>query len=78
MAATVTLSDNQIVDLVRQLDDEAKAKILRELLRSGPVEARVSRNESHLRELFSARGLDFDKMTPDEIEAVINEIADGQ
>jgi len=71
---TLTLSDEQVLALVRQLPDERRAWLLRELLQDQwPVWVELSAyGAERARALAASRGLDWDNMTEDEREALVD------
>ena len=73
---TLTLSDKQVVDLVKQLPPEAKQSVLEALIGERELwwDLTLSRNEDRLRDLASGRGLNWDNMPEEEREAFIDQI----
>ncbi len=73
---TIQLSDEQVLELVKQLPFEQKMELLR-YLRSVWEEAWLelaNHGQERAREVARQRGLDWDAMTEDEREAFIDEI----
>lgn len=73
---TLELSDQQVVELVKQLSPERKRAAL--LALAGDAVARrddrMEFAESRLRKLCQERGLDWDEMTEDQRETFINDL----
>lgn len=73
---TLKLSNEQVVDLIKQLPATDKRAVL-EALGSDPNlwwEIRLAHGEGQLRQLSSQRGLDWDKMTEEEREQFIDNL----
>ncbi|MFO7697612.1 MAG: hypothetical protein R6X16_10720 [Anaerolineae bacterium] len=76
MAETVTLTipESQVVEWVRQLSPEAKLDVLRILVpRLDELEALVDYGSRRIRALAAERGIDWDSVTEDERERLIDE-----
>jgi len=74
--ATVQLTTEQVIDLVRQLPPERKREVLFALAsdsQSSP-EGRMAVAEQQLRRLCDDRGLDWDTMSEDEREALADDL----
>jgi hypothetical protein len=73
---TVELTDEQVLSLVRQLPPvRQRAALL--ALAAGAAERRVERMEyaeTQLRRICAERGLDWDKLSEDEREALIDDL----
>jgi hypothetical protein len=70
------LTDEQVVDLVKQLPPERRRAALLALA-AGTAERRAERiqyAEAQLRAVGAERGLDWDKMSEDEREAFIDDL----
>ena len=72
----VTLTDDQVLDLVKQLPAERKRAALLLLAEEGRAqrEARLAYAETQLRKLCTERGMDWDTMKEDEREAFIDDL----
>jgi hypothetical protein len=75
---TLTVPENQVIELVLQLSPQAKAEALRALLRDSRLEGLIDYGESRLDAEFTARGLDRSRMTPDQVEQTVLDIAEGR
>ncbi len=73
---TLTLSDQQIVDLVKQLPPTAKQTILDVLIAERVLwwDVTVSNSEEKLRKLAQGRGLDWNKLSEDERENFVDDL----
>lgn len=73
---TLTLSDKQVVDLVKQLPPDAKQAVLEALIGERELwwDLTLSRNEERLRNLANERGLAWDEMSEAERESFIDQI----
>jgi len=73
---TLTLSDQQIVDLVKQLPPMAKQTVLDVLLaeREAWWDMTLAKGEEKLRKLARQRGLDWNKMSEDERDNFIDDL----
>lgn len=71
---TLTLSDKQVVELVKQLPPASKQAVLDALIgeRESWWEMTVAQGEERLRKLASQRGLDWDKMPETEREGFVD------
>ena len=74
--AILELSDQQVVGLVRQLSPEQKRAALLTLAEDAARgrEQRVVYAESQIRQLCEKRGLDWDAMSDEEREALIDNL----
>ena len=72
----VELTDEQIVELVRQLPPERKRAVLIALASDSTArrELRMGLAEDGLRNACAQRGRDWDRMTEDEREAFIDDL----
>jgi hypothetical protein len=73
---SIELTDEQVVDLVKQLPAKRKFAALLALADSGAAQRdmRMQHAESQLRSLASARGVEWDAMSEDEREAFIDDL----
>lgn len=73
---TLTLSDQQIVDLVKQLPPISKRAVLDVLIAERELwwDMTLVQGEQKLRELANQRGLDWDKMSEDEREGFVDDL----
>ncbi len=72
---TVELSESQIVEWVQQMSPEAKQEVLRALIpRLDAFEALVDYGSQRIHSLSAERGLDWDGMTEEEREQMIDEL----
>jgi TRAP-type C4-dicarboxylate transport system substrate-binding protein len=73
---TLTLSDQQIVDLVKQLPPAAKQTILDALIteREAWWDMTVAKSEEKMQKLAQGRGLDWNKMSEDEREKFVDDL----
>jgi len=74
--AVLELTKEQIFDLVLQLPTAQKREMLRMLAANGSAD-RVKRQdfaEAQLRRLCAARGLNWDALSPDEREELIDDL----
>lgn len=74
--ATVTLTDEQVVQLVKQLPPQSKRRVLTDLNagRDDWWQASATKGEQDMRRLASARGLNWDTMTETQREALVDDI----
>jgi hypothetical protein len=73
---SVTLTDEQVVDLVRQLSPERRGHVLA-LLAADPTlgrDARMALAQARLRELAARQGRDWDAMPDGEREAFLDDL----
>jgi hypothetical protein len=73
---TLELTDEQVLDLVRQLPPQRQRAALLALA-AGATERRAERMEyaeTQLRRLCTERGLDWDQMSEDEREAFVDDL----
>ena len=71
---TLTLSESQIVEAVRQLSPEGKRAVLKALVPDlDPLEALVAYGSGRVRALCAERGLDWDRRSEDERERLVEE-----
>jgi len=70
------LTEDQVIELVKQLSPERKRAVLLTLAREASLqkEARLEYAEAQLRKLCAERGLSWDTMSEDEREAFIDEL----
>lgn len=72
---TVELTDEQVLDLVKQLPPERQRAALIALAAGGEERAeRRGLAQAQLRLLAAERGLDWDKMTEDQREAFVDDL----
>lgn len=73
---TLTLSDQQVVELVKQLPLTSKQAVLDALMNERELwwNITVLKNEEQLRLIASQRGLNWDTMTDDKREELVDEI----
>lgn len=74
--ATLNLSDQQVVELVKQLPPDTKQMVLDALMAERELwwDITVTKNEESLRKLASQRGLDWDNMPEEKREEFVDEI----
>lgn len=72
----LTLSDQQVIELVKQLPPESKRVVLLELAKESENEHeyRMEYAENQLRNLCTERGLNWDTMSEDERESFIDDL----
>ncbi|MBD2134127.1 hypothetical protein H6F47_17225 [Sphaerospermopsis sp. FACHB-1094] len=72
----LTLSDQQLIELVKQLPPESKRVVLLELAKDSENERelRMEYAENQLRSLCTERGLNWDTMSEDERESFIDDL----
>jgi hypothetical protein len=74
-AITLEVSESQVVEWVQQLSPVAKQSVLRALIpRLDELEALVDYGDQRVRALCAERGLDWDSLTEDERERLIDEL----
>ena len=73
---TVELTDQQVVELVKQLPPDSKRAALFALAAeaAGHRDERMQFDESQIRRVCAERGLDWDKMSEDERESFIDDL----
>lgn len=73
---TLALTDEQVIELVKQLSPERKRAVLMVLAEDAPVQrkARLEYAEEQLRQLCSQRGLNWDAMSEEEREVFIDDL----
>ena len=73
---TVELTDQQVVDLVKQLPPERKREALVALAQDAAArrDERMQFAETQIRRLCAERGLDWDRMPEDDRESFINDM----
>ncbi len=71
---TLTLSDKQVVELVKQLPPKSKQAVLDALAADGDIwwEMTLSQGEEQFRRLAVERGLEWDKMPEAERETFVD------
>lgn len=74
--ATLSLTDDQVVQLVKQLPSGAKQRVLIDLTaeRDAWWQSAARDGETDLRRLSSTRGLDWDAMTEAQRETFVDEL----
>jgi len=72
---TLEVAESQVVEWVRQLSPVAKQSVLRALIpRLDELEALVDYGARRARALCAERGLDWDNLTEDERQQLIDEL----
>ena len=73
---TLTVTDEQVIELIKQLPPERKQAILFALARDSAAEreARMAYAEGQLRRLCAERGLHWDSMSEEERETFIDDL----
>jgi predicted Fe-S protein YdhL (DUF1289 family) len=72
---TAEVSESQVVEWVQQMSPEAKHEVLKALIpRLDALEALVDYGGGRIRALCAGRGLDWDSMTEQDRERLINEL----
>jgi hypothetical protein len=73
---TLTLSDQQVVELVKQLPPDSKRAVLDALIGERELwwNMTVSQGEERLRNLASQRGLDWDNLPEAEREKLVDDL----
>jgi len=71
---TLTLSDKQVIELVKQLEPDAKRAVLEALMDERELwwDMTLTQGEERLRHLASERGLEWNKMSEDEREVFVD------
>lgn len=74
--ATLSLTDDQVVQLVKQLPPLSKQRVLTDLTaeRDQWWQTAGREGERDMRRLATARGLDWDKMTEAQREALVDDL----
>ena len=74
--ATLSLTDEQVVQLVKQLPPQSKRRVLTDLTaeRDQWWQTTACGGEKDMRRLASARGLDWDSMTEAQREALVDDL----
>jgi len=74
--ATLSLTDEQVVQLVKQLPPQSKQRVLADLTseRDQWWQTAAREGETDLRGLASARGLDWNSMSEDQREALVDNL----
>ena len=74
--ATLSLTDEQVVQLVKQLAPQSKQRVLADLTaeRDQWWQTAAHDGEKDMRRLAQARGLDWDAMTEPQREAFVDDI----
>jgi hypothetical protein len=72
----LTLSDEQVIELVKQLPPESKRVVLLALAKEGEQErdSRMEYAQTQLRNLSAERGLDWNSMSENERELFIDDL----
>ncbi len=69
------VTESQVVALVRRLSPDGKRAVLKALIpHLDQMEAISERGEQRMRELAAARGLDWEHLTEDERERLVDEL----
>ena len=72
---TLEVTESQVVEWVRQMSPESKQEVLRALIpQLDALEAMVDYGSERIRALCAGRGLDWDSMTEQERERLIDEL----
>ena len=72
---TLEIPEAQLVEWVRQLSPAAKQSVLKALIpRLDELDALVDRGSQRMRALCAERGLDWDELTEDERERLIDDL----
>ena len=75
---TVEVSESQVVEWVQQMSPEAKQDVLRALIpRLDAFEVLVDYGGKRIRALCTERGLDWDSMTEQDRERLVDELLHG-
>jgi len=74
--ATLSLTDEQVVQLVKQLPPQSKQRVLTDLTaeRDQWWQTAAREGERDMRQLAAARGLDWDKLTEARREALVDDL----
>ncbi len=74
--ATLSLSDEQVVQLVKQLPAQAKQRVLKDLTaeRDDWWQATAREGERDMRRLAAERGLDWEAMSEAQREAFVDDV----
>jgi len=74
--ATLSLTDDQVVQLVKQLPPQAKKRVLTDLTaeRDDWWQAAARLGEEDMRRLAKARGLNWDAMSEDQRERFVDDL----
>jgi len=74
--ATVSLTDNQVLELVKQLPEAAKRQVLIDLSaeRDQWWNSAAMEGEVHLRQIAAQRGFDWDRLSEEEREKLVDDI----
>ena len=74
--ATLSLTDEQVVQLVKQLPPQAKKRVLRDLTaeRDDWWQGAARQGEQDMRQLAKARGLDWNAMSEDQRQAFVDDL----
>lgn len=74
--ATLSLTDEQVVQLVKQLPPQSKQRVLVDLTseRDQWWQTAAREGEPDMRRLASQRGLDWDSMSEDQREALVDDL----
>lgn len=75
---SLEISERQIVSLVKKMSPAGRLAVLRALMPGyDEVEERLAYGEEQMRRLAAERGLNWDLMSDDEREELIDQIADA-
>jgi hypothetical protein len=73
--ATLQLTEDQVVDLVRQLSPTQKLSVLRTIIpEMDQMDALVEYGGKRMREICAERGIDWDSLGESERQALIDEL----
>ena len=72
---TLTVPESQVIEWVRQLSPKAKLDVLRTLVPElDELEALVDHGSQRMRDLAAKRGIDWDSLTENERQQLIDEL----
>ncbi|HPD16066.1 MAG TPA: hypothetical protein PLE19_14020 [Planctomycetota bacterium] len=74
-SVTLELSDAQVLDLVRRLPATTRAAVIRELIPDlDALDGLVEYGSARIRELCAERGVDWDHLTEEERQRLIDDL----
>jgi hypothetical protein len=72
---TLTLPESQIIEWIRQLSPQTKQAVLRVLIPElDELEALVDYGSQQMRQICAERGLDWDSLSEDERQQLVDEL----
>jgi hypothetical protein len=72
---TLTVPESQLIEWVRQLSPQSKQAVLRALIPNlDELEELVDYGNQRIRQICAERGLDWDRLTEDEREQLIDQL----